>query len=159
MNYWRLERVLALTVAIAGAVVVAIAAHAAEPLTLERGTNKFYLFDVSIRPIPTEPGDRIERFDCDVRGSVERINIPYEWKVLVDNPTGDNTKVKAEADVGAASFEDLSYFDRFLRIGTMTIPGGKPKFYMTVTLWISNEDKERRVKLTTKDLVLTPVSK
>ena len=153
------KRVPFLIVAVAGVLTIALVSYATEAVTLRRGTNKFTLLDVSIRSVRTEPGDRVERFDCDVDGSVERINVPYEWKVVVDNPTGDNTKVKAEADVGAASFEDLAYFDKFLRVGTMTIPGEKPEFAMTVTLWISREDKTRRVKLTMKNLVLTPVLK
>ena len=40
----------------------------------------------------------------------------------------------------------------------MTVPGEKPGFDMTLTLWISSkEDKTRRVRLKLKNLVLTPV--
>ncbi|MGC1344366.1 MAG: hypothetical protein WA854_18675 [Candidatus Binataceae bacterium] len=93
-------------------------------VSFQRANITYTLFDVSIPNIPMRPGDRIERFDCDILGTVERIRVPYEWKITVDNPTGDHATVRAEANVGAAAFDqDISYFHNFLRIAKMSAPG------------------------------------
>jgi hypothetical protein len=133
---------------------------ARDPISFRRGNITYTLFDVSVRKLPLLKGDRIERFECEVLGTVERIDIPFEWKVIVDNPTGDHTKITAEAGVGAAAFpDDTKYFRRFARVGKMSIPGETPQFDMSMTLWISDKNDEvRKAKLSLRGLELTPAS-
>lgn len=135
-------------------------ASADDTVSFERANIKYTLFDVSIPNIPMRPGDRIERFDCEVLGTVERISVPHEWKITVDNPTGDRTMVRAQANVGAAAFdEDISYFHDFLRIAKMSVPGRQPHFSITVTLWISDmADNVRKEEFSESNLILSLVS-
>ncbi len=147
-------------VAVVFILVASGAVAAGNPISFRRGNITYALFDVSVRKLPLLKGDRIEGFECDVLGTVERIDIPFEWKVIVDNPTGDHTKVMAEASVGAAAFpDDTKYFRRFARVGKMSISGETPHFDMSITLRISDkDDKVRKAKLSLRALDLTPAS-
>ncbi len=120
----------------------------------------YELFDVSLPAFNLARGERIEAFECDVRGSTVRVNTPLQWNMSLDNGTGGRSVLRAHAVVGAAFFDKdhLDYFDDFITVAKIAYPSNEPMsehFNVTVVLTIVNQDGEvRRIKFPLNKLIL-----
>jgi hypothetical protein len=125
------------------------------------GRERFEFLDVSIpSSFALKPPERVEGFECIVRGgSVERIYVPYEWDLAIDNSSeaiGQKSEVKASYDVGAAELSSAQYFNKFVTVARLRELG---PLEVTVELTIDTmKNGERKVKFDQKQLVLTPAS-